>query len=69
MSTLLDEPVRLLWALRAAGCETFIDREDGCLYVSPPLRHVEWDHDPEESIEAWYEELRALVLSERGTVH
>ena len=36
----LDEPARLLHALRAADCYLFI--EDGALYCSPPLRHVEW---------------------------
>jgi hypothetical protein len=66
---IVSEPVRLLGALRATGCDIFIDREDDCLYVSPPLRHIDWDDDPEEAIEEWYWELKALVQRERLTVH
>ena len=55
----LDEPARLLHALRAAGCYLFI--EDGALYCSPPLRHVEWADDPEAAIEEHYFELKLLV--------
>jgi hypothetical protein len=69
MTTILDEPVRLLGALREAGCHVFIDPEDGYLYVSPPMRRVDWDDDPEESIEEWYWELKSLVKAERLSVH
>lgn len=65
----LEEPARLLHALRAAGCDVFIDREDGGLYCSPPARHIEWDDDPEEAIELHYRELKALVSAERLTIH
>jgi hypothetical protein len=64
-----DEPTRLLQALRAAGYDIFIDREDGNLYCSPPARHIEWDDDPEAAIELHYWELKDLVLAERLTIH
>jgi hypothetical protein len=63
------EAYELLVALRAAGCDLFIDREDGALYCSPPARHIEWDDDPEEAIELHYWELKALVEHEHVTVH
>jgi hypothetical protein len=62
-----DEPVRLLHALRAAGCHVFI--EDGQLFCSPPARHIDWDADPEEAIEEFYWELKELVSAERLSVH
>lgn len=69
MHDTLDEPVRLLHALRAAGCQVFIDVEDGCLYVSPPSGHIQWDDDPEAAVDDWYPELKTLVECERVTVH
>jgi hypothetical protein len=69
--TMLDEPVRLLAALRHAGCDIFIDAEDGNLYVSPPAhgRRIDWPVDSEEAIEEHYWELKALVSAERLTIH
>jgi hypothetical protein len=61
--TTLDEPVRLLHALGAAGCSPFLD-EDGQLFCSPPVRRVEWPDDLEEAFEAYYWELKALVSAE-----
>jgi hypothetical protein len=69
ITTILDEPVRLLSALRAAGCDVFIDPEDQALYVSPPMRRIDWDDDPEEAIKEWYWELKSLVKAERLSVH
>jgi hypothetical protein len=75
MTTVVDEAARLLDALRAAGCQCFIDEEDGNLYVSPPLRRIQWDADVEDAIEDFYLELKARVLAEqhqprqRFTVH
>jgi hypothetical protein len=66
---MLDEPARLLRALRAAGCHCFIDQEDEQFYCSPPARHIEWPTDPEEAIEEHYWELRELVAAERLTIH
>jgi hypothetical protein len=63
----LSEPVRLLAALRTAGCHCFL--EDDQLFVSPPARHIEWDDDPEEAIEEHYWELRDLVLAATMTRH
>jgi hypothetical protein len=57
----------LLAALRAAGSHVFID--DDQLFVSPPLRRVDWDDDAEEAVEALYDELKALVQAERVTIH
>jgi hypothetical protein len=70
MRTILDEPAQLLAALRTAGCDCFIDPEDGNLYVSPPThgRRIDWP-DPEEAIEEFYWELKALVQRERFSVH
>ena len=68
-ATRLDEPARLLHALRRAGCHCFIDAEDGNFYCSPPVRHVEWPGDPEEAIEEHYWDLKTVVQSERVTVH
>jgi hypothetical protein len=70
-----EEAAQLLAALKRAGCECFIDEEDGNLYVSPPLRRIRWPDDPEDAIEDFYDELRALVLAEshrpaqRFTIH
>ena len=50
----VDEPVQLLAALREAGCDIWIDREDDTLYVSPPARRVDWASDVEESLEEFY---------------
>jgi hypothetical protein len=71
MTRIPDEPARLLGALREAGCDIFIDREDGNLYVSPPAhgRRIDWPNDPEEAIEEHYWELKELVSAERLTVH
>ena len=66
---LAENIVHFARALRAAGCDLFIDRDDGCLYVSPPMRHIDWDDDPEEAIEEWYWELKSLVKAERLSVH
>jgi hypothetical protein len=33
------------------------------------MGHVDWDDDPEESIEEFYWELKALVQRERLSVH
>jgi hypothetical protein len=41
-----EEAAQLLAALKRAGCECFIDEEDGNLYVSPPLRRIQWPDDP-----------------------
>lgn len=64
-----SDAVRLLTALRAAGCDTFIDAEDGQFYASPPARHIEWDGDAEEALLAMLDELRDLLLAERMQVH
>jgi hypothetical protein len=39
--------MNLLEALRAAGCNVFVD--EGQIYVSPPSRPVAWDDDVEEA--------------------
>ncbi len=57
----------LLVALRAAGCDVFID--DDQLFCSPPLRPVNWHDDVEDAIDEAYWELKALVQDERVTVH
>ena len=57
----------LLVALRAAGCDVFVD--DDQLFCSPPLRLVDWVGDVEAAMETHYEELTALVQDERMTVH
>ena len=57
----------LLVALRAAGCDVFLD--DDQLFCSPPARPVNWHDDVEAAIDEWYSELRALVQGERVTVH
>jgi hypothetical protein len=62
-----DEVVRLLAALKRAGCRVFI--EDETLFVSPPLRHLDWPEDGEAAIERHYWELKDLILAERLTVH
>jgi hypothetical protein len=63
-----DEPTRLLAALRQAGCDCFID--DDQLFVSPPLRPVDWPYDDvETAIDEWDAELFQLVQHERMTVH
>lgn len=67
--TILDEPAHLLGALRAAGCDVFIDPEDGELYCSPPARRIEWLDDPEEAIDLHYWELKELVSADRLTIH
>jgi hypothetical protein len=69
--TIRDEAARLLDALRRSGCDCFIDAEDGNFYCSPPAhgRRIEWPDDPEEALDAWYEDLKALLLAERLTVH
>jgi hypothetical protein len=59
------EPVRLLAALSAAGCDVFVD--DGEFHCSPPMRHIEWA-DPEAAIEEWRDELRDLLLDEGAIV-
>lgn len=63
-----DPAVRLLTALRAAGCNVFID--DDHLYCSPPLRHVDWDDgDVEAAIDEWNWDLKELVEAEGVTIH
>lgn len=63
-----DPAVRLLHALRAAGCACFI--EDDQFFCSPPLRAVDWhEGDVEEALDEWHDELRALVQHERVTIH
>jgi hypothetical protein len=71
MTRISDEPARLLAALRTAGCDCFIDPEDGNLYISPPAhrRCIDWPDDPEEAIELHYWELKELVSVERLTIH
>jgi hypothetical protein len=65
-----SDAVRLLSALRRAGCHTFLDREDGEFYCSPPARPVDWpDGDVEEAMDALLDELRDLLLAEKLTVH
>jgi hypothetical protein len=64
-----DDAIRLLCALRRAGCDCFIDCEDQQFYCSPPLRRVEWDSDVEEAIDELYRELRDLMLAEMMRVH
>jgi hypothetical protein len=59
----------LLAALRAAGCNVFLDAEDGEMYVSPPSAPIAWDEDPEEAIERHRAELRALIRAEMMTIH
>lgn len=63
------EAVRLLSALRRAGCDTFIDSEDGDFYCSPPARPIEWLGDAEEAILEMLDELRDVLLAEKLTVH
>ena len=63
------EAVRLLTALRAAGCDCFLDDEDREFYASPPARHIEWDGDPEEAMLQMLSELRDLLPAEKLTVH
>lgn len=58
---------RLLAALRAAGCDLFIEEDQ--LFCTPPARRVEWDGDVEEAIETWDAELKELVAAERMTIH
>jgi hypothetical protein len=57
------EAVRFLGALRAAGCDCFV--EDNQFLCSPPIRHIDWPKDPEAAIEDLHDELRDLVLIER----
>jgi hypothetical protein len=66
-----DDAAQLLKALRTAGCDCFIDPEDGNLYVSPPApgRRIEWPEDFEAAFEWHYRELKALVSAERLTIH
>jgi hypothetical protein len=63
------DAVRLLRALRDAGCDCFIDAEDQQFYCSPPARPIDWPDDPETAIEEWYDDLKALLLADRVTVH
>ena len=56
-----------LCVLHRAGCRAFID--DDQLFISPPLRRVEWPGDPEEAIEQHYWELKDLVMAEDAVVH
>jgi hypothetical protein len=66
----VDTAARLLAALRAAGCDCFVDPEDDQFYCSPPARRIEWDEgDPEEALELHRAELRELVRVERMTIH
>ena len=58
------EAVRLLSALRLAGCDVFIDPEDDNLFCSPPLRGVDWDDDVEEAIDEFYWDLKEIVEAE-----
>ena len=62
-----DSAQHLLVVLKAAGCDLFI--VDDQLFVSPPMRHIEWPDDPATAIDAHYWELRELVAAERVTVH
>ena len=62
-----DDAMRLLHALRAAGCHCFV--EDDQFFASPPARRVEWDDEPEEAIEQLHDELLDLLLVERMTIH
>ena len=65
--------LRLLAALRAAGCAVWLepepddphDRKQDVLIVSPPARRVAWDADVEAAIDHYYGELRDLVGMER----
>jgi len=50
----------LLAALRAAGCECYLD-SDGDVIVSPPSRAVEWPIDPETAIEECHHALRECL--------
>jgi hypothetical protein len=63
MTSREDTALRLLTAVRAAGCDTFI--EDDLFFCSPPLSHVEWDGDVEEALEDLHDELLALLSIER----
>ena len=62
-----DDAMRLLHALRAAGCHCF--GEDDQFFASPPARHIEWHCDPEEAIEEHYSELLDLLLAEHLRIH
>jgi hypothetical protein len=57
----------LLVALRAAGCDVFLD--DDQLFCSQPVRPVDWVGDVEDAIDEAYWELKVLVSHERLTVH
>jgi hypothetical protein len=69
MSARMREPVavRLLAALRVAGCYCFVS--DGKFVCSPPARHIEWHDDPEEAIEEHRSDLLDLMLKITETIH
>jgi len=64
--------LRLLAALRAAGCAVWLepepddpdDRAQDLLIVGPPTRPVAWPNDAETAVEHYYDELKALLAME-----